>query len=241
MSLAGIRMPSSATTTNASASTAGGSYLFPILAASFALIVCFALEAVAQNRPEDRNRADSSRVSLGAPNAALCAEAAAAGRLDDQAAEACDRAVETERLTRANQIATQINRGAVHLRRRDGEAALSAYDAAIALDPDNADAHLSRGVALHMIGRPGPAVAAITEALSLGLSAPYVAYYYRAAAREALGDARGAYEDYRTALAIEPNWDPAHQELGRFARVRRDALADASEADDGGGGNRSAP
>lgn len=228
-------MLSSATTTNAQASTAGGSYLFPVVAASFALILCLDAAAAAQNRPEDRTRPDSSRVTLGAPNAALCAQAAAAGRVDDDAAEACDRAVATERLNRVNQIATHINRGAVHLRRRDGEAALAAYDAAIALDPDNAEAHMSRGVALHMIGRPGPAVAAITEALSLGPSAPYVAFYYRAAAREALGDARGAYEDYRTALAIEPNWDPAYQELGRFARVRRDALADASAAEEGGG------
>lgn len=229
-------MPPSATTKTAPTPKGVADYLFPLLAASFALIFCMANEALAQNRPEDRTRADSSRVSLGAPNANLCAEAAAAGRSDDEAAQACDRAVEMERLNRTNRIATEINRGAIYLRRRDGETALTAYDAVIAMDEDHAEAHMSRGVALHMMGRPGPAVSAITEALSLGVSAPYIAYYYRAAARESLGDARGAYEDYRTALEIEPNWDPAFQELARFARVRRDELADASVSEDTGGG-----
>lgn len=236
-------MPPSATTKTAPTPTVVANYLFPLLAASFALIYCLSAEAFAQNRPEDRTRPDSSRVSVGSPNATLCAEAAAAGRSDDEAARVCDRAIEMERLNRSNRIATEINRGAIYLRRRDGEAALSAYDAVLALDDEHAEAYMSRGVALHLMGRPGPAVASITEALSLGVSSPYIAYYYRAAARESLGDARGAYEDYRTALEIEPNWDPAFQELARFARVRRDELADASVGDTAGaaGDDGSAP
>ena len=73
----------------------------------------------------------------------------------------------------------------------------------------------------------GEAVAAITEALGLGVREPHKAYFNRGAAREALGDLRGAYEDYSTALEIQPDWGPANAELARFARARREHLADA--------------
>jgi hypothetical protein len=39
-----------------------------------------------------------------------------------------------------------------------------------------------------------------------------------------LGDVRGAYEDYNTALDIYPDWGPANAELQRFARQRRQHL-----------------
>jgi tetratricopeptide (TPR) repeat protein len=203
------------------------------LGATAGAIFALAASAWAQDTaPENRSRQSSARTSVGAPLASLCATAAAEGRSDDEAAAACDQAVVTERLNRSNVIATQMNRGAIHLRRREAALALDAYDALLALDDEHAEAHMSRGIALQMLGRPGPAVAAITEALGLGVSQPHMAYYYRAAARESLGDVRGAYEDYRTALDIEPNWGPAFEELARFARVRRDELvAELAEGD----------
>ncbi len=224
-------MRSSAMMTSAPALAPWRSIMLAALAATMGAIVLLNAAAWAQpSAPENRNREATARTSLGAPMAALCADAAATGRADDEAAQACDQAIATERLNRANMIATQINRGAIYLRRRDGARALEAYDAVIDLDDENANAHLSRGIALQLAGRPGPAVASITEALSLGVPQPHMAYYYRAAARESLGDVRGAYEDYRTALEIEPNWGPAFEELARFARIRRDELAEMAEA-----------
>jgi hypothetical protein len=44
----------------------------------------------------------------------------------------------------------------------------------------------------------------MTEALGLGVREPHKAYFNRGAAREALGDLRGAYEDYSTALKSSP-------------------------------------
>lgn len=220
----------SAKTKSAPAPRSFGHYIFHALWATVALTTA----AFAQpGQVENRNRETSSRSSLGAPMAVACAQAAAEGRSDDDAVTACNRAVTMERLNRSNMIAAQVNRGAVYLMRRDGAHALESYDAVIALDDDNADAHMSRGIALQMLGRPGPAVAALTEALSLGVARPYMAYYYRAAAREGLGDTRGAYEDYRTALEIEPNWGPAFEELARFARIRRDELASIHEDGEG--------
>jgi tetratricopeptide (TPR) repeat protein len=190
----------------------------------------FALPAFATGDGDDAasersERNKGARTVVGAPGSVECAAAAAAGRLDDDAIAACDRAIAAERLSRPNKIATLINRGAIHLRRRAGELALADFEAVIALEPRNAEGHLNRGAALVMVGRPGPAVAAITTALGYGVRYPYKAYFNRGAAREALGDVRGAYEDYNTALTIQPDWGPAEAELARFVRGRRERLA----------------
>jgi tetratricopeptide (TPR) repeat protein len=179
----------------------------------------------------DRTRGSDARTTVGAPASVQCAEAAGLGLSDDQSLATCDRALNLERLDRRSRIATLVNRGTVHLRRRNGEAALADLEAVIALQPDHAEAHLNRGAALVMMRRPGPAVAAMTEALSLGVREPHKAYLNRGAAREELGDLRGALEDYRTALEIQPDWGPAGQELARFARGRRDTIAETLAAD----------
>ena len=195
----------------------------PVLAALFFLLAPTAWAQLAD--PAAQERETGSRTVIGAPNAQACSQYAAAGDKSDAAVAACARALRTERLARPNRVATLINRGAVHLRRGEGDPALSDFDAVIALDPRNAEAHLNRGAALIMTHQPGPAVAAITEALSLGVREPHKAYYNRGAAREQLGDLRGAYEDYTTALQIQPDWGPAEAELARFVRMRQERLA----------------
>lgn len=199
-------------------------------AVAFMVAAMFAFPAFATGNGDDASseraeRNKGARTVVGAPGSVECAAAAAAGRVDDVAVAACDRAIAAERLNRTNKIATLINRGAIHLRRRSGELALADFDAVVAIDAKNAEAHLNRGAALVMVSRPGPAVAAITTALTLGVRYPHKAYFNRGAAREALGDLRGAYEDYNTALTIQPDWGPAEAELARFVRGRRERLA----------------
>jgi len=203
-----------------------GHFAAPAWLSGLALLVLAVGPAAAQPTASSSQGRDTvARTVIGAPQAEACGRFAAAGESSDQAIAACDRALRSERLGRANEIATHINRGALHLRRRAGEPALADFDAVIALDPQNAEAHLNRGAALIMVGRPGPAVAAITEALGLGVREPHKAYFNRGAAREALGDLHGALEDYTTALEIEPDWGPANAELNRFARTRQERLA----------------
>ena len=189
------------------------------------VLLCAAVPARAWADDNATERTKGARTMVGAPDSVRCALAAANQVIDNDAVEACDRAITTERLSRANRIATLINRGAIHLRRREGEAALADFDTVVAFAPRNAEAHLNRGAALVLVNRPGPAVAAITTALGFGVSAPHKAYFNRAAAREAMGDVRGAYEDYNTALTIQPDWGVAEAELARFARGRRERLA----------------
>ena len=113
-------------------------------------------------------------------------------------------------------LTVPVSRGAVVL---PGEPV-----AVIAIDRRQPEAQVNRGAALLQLHRFGPAIASFTEALGLGVQEPYKAYFNRGAAREALGDVRGAYEDYNTALEIYPDWGPANAELQRFARQRREHL-----------------
>ena len=158
-------------------------------------------------------------------NVRQCSALFSMGNTTDAVIGACTRALTYPRLTHDNAVQINMALGVIHLRRREGDSAIAAFDAVLALEPRNAEAHLNRGAGMVMIHQPGPAVAEITQALSLGVREPEKAYYNRGAAREALGDLRGAYEDYSTALQIRPQWAPADQELARFVRGRREHLA----------------
>jgi tetratricopeptide (TPR) repeat protein len=161
-----------------------------------------------------------------------CVTQVNAGDVSDRTLTECARALRYPRLTREAEVIIRVNRGVALLRRQEYQAALEDFDAVIALSPRHAEAHLNRGAALVQLHQPGPAVTAITEALSLGVREPHKAYYNRAAAREAMRDLRGAFEDYSTALEIQPDWGPANAELARFARARRDHLAGVLEEPD---------
>ena len=170
-------------------------------------------------------RQPGTRSVFGAPHTSKCRQAVAAGISDDAALEECNLAIRDEGISGSSGIGLITNRGVLHMRRHEGEAAIADFNTVIARDPRNADAYLNKGAALVMLRRPGEAVAAITTALSYGVDAPHKAYFNRAAAREAMGDVRGAYEDYNTALTIRPDWGAAEAELARFARGRRERLA----------------
>jgi tetratricopeptide (TPR) repeat protein len=161
----------------------------------------------------------------GDAHAQRCVQAASAGDSSDRAIEECTRALRYPHLSSSGAQQITINRGVIRLRRSEFALALADFDDVIRLNGNNAEAYLNRGTALLQLRNPGEAIASLTTAMSLGVAEPHKAYFNRAAAREALGDIRGAYEDYATALEIQPDWGPANAELARFARGRRDHLA----------------
>jgi tetratricopeptide (TPR) repeat protein len=179
---------------------------------------------LAQVAAVENERRGGSVTTIGTPAADACAQFVVTGNTSDQALAMCDRAL-VERLSRTQVMAIRLHRGVLHLRRQEAEAALADFDAAIALDRRQPEAHQNRGAALVQLRRYGEAVSTLTYALGLGVDDPHKVYFNRGAAREALGDLRGAYEDYSTALEIQPDWGPAEEELARFARNRRDHLA----------------
>ncbi len=171
-------------------------------------------------------RSDPSAVTVVGrdPNARRCSEQVLRGDTSDATIDRCTQALGYRHLTQAAEVLLRINRGVTYMRRQENEQALLDFDAVLEIQPRHAEAQVNRGAALLQLRRYGPAIAAFTEALGLDVQEPYKAYFNRGAAREALGDYRGAYEDYNTALEIYPDWGPANAELQRFARQRRETL-----------------
>jgi len=190
----------------------------PALAAAIA-VSTFAGVASAQ-------RSDPAAVTVVGrdPNARRCSEQVMRGDSSDATVEYCTRALSYRRIEQSARLQLLVNRGVTYMRQGQNEAALSDFDEVIEIEPRHAEAQMNRGAALLQLHRYGPAIAAFTEALGLDVRDPYKAYLNRGAAREALGDLRGAYEDYNTALEIYPNWAPADAELRRFTHTRREQV-----------------
>lgn len=158
---------------------------------------------------------------LGAGPARACYLAARDAAKSAEALRACDLALQASPLTSAERAATFVNRGVLHLQRRDAAPARADFDAALRLAPDLAEAHVNRGAALILLGEFAGALTALDRGLALGPADAHEAHFNRAIAYEQLGDLRRAYADYRQALALKPEWPLPAEELARFTVERR--------------------
>jgi tetratricopeptide (TPR) repeat protein len=120
-----------------------------------------------------------------------------------------------------------VNLGSVHGVLGQHEDALSAFDAALAIDPTQADAHANRGLALVKLGRYAEALTALDTALAR-VPTHVGALDNRGVALRETGQREAALTSHDAALARQPNYAPAHnnrgatlQALGRY----EDALA----------------
>ncbi|MCP4382710.1 MAG: tetratricopeptide repeat protein [Hyphomicrobiales bacterium] len=103
--------------------------------------------------------------------------------------------------------------GNAHLRAGRIDAALAAFDAAIAQAPRFAEAHCSRGVALQESGRMLEALAAFDQALALQPAYP-LAHYNRGNVLKAQGRLDAAVRAYDHAVQMEPRFPEAHLNRG---------------------------
>ncbi|MBY0563762.1 MAG: tetratricopeptide repeat protein [Hyphomonadaceae bacterium] len=191
-----------------------------------ALVAASAALAAPAASAQDPTADPRSVTVLGStPHARRCNAALAEGDSSDRAVSYCERALAYPRLSDDAKAQLEINVGVMRMRRGEHLVAIQHFDAALALTPNHAEAFMNRGAAQVQIRDYGLAIASLTEALSLGVTEPHKAYFNRGVARESMGDLRGAFEDYTTALEIQPDWGPANAELARFARGRRENLA----------------
>jgi tetratricopeptide (TPR) repeat protein len=137
--------------------------------------------------------------------------------------QACSVALRDPAMT--HRAALMLDRGVIEVRLGDTEAALKDYSGAIALDGNLGDAYISRAGLLVEMKRYDEARADIAQGIALGAGNLHVAYYSRAVIEEEGGDVKSAYRDYKTALAIRPDFAPAIRELSRFKVVNRSARA----------------
>ena len=136
---------------------------------------------------------------------------------------ACSTALDEQALTPHDRASTYVNRGILRARLADTKGAGDDYDMAIGLMPDLAEAYIDRGANFITLKNYRKALADLDKGLALGAKQPEIAYYDRAMANESLGDIRAAYEDYKKAVAIEPHFTLAIEQLRRFKVVRRSA------------------
>ena len=158
---------------------------------------------------------------LGDSKAAQCSRAALWGRDDDKTLAICDLAIEQEALDQMRRAATFVNRGIIHMRRREWQEAHSDFDEALKRKPELGEGYVNRGALLIGTKRFAEGLADTNRGIELGIEEPEKAYYNRAIAYEGLGDPKSAYYDYQQALAINPEWDLPRKELQRFTVTRR--------------------
>lgn len=160
--------------------------------------------------------ASQAITTIGSSAAQACYEAARDRRMAD--VSTCDQAL-SGALSSSDLVATHVNRGILHALREDYSSALLDYDRAIALDPDEAEAYLNKGLLLlRLPNRDREALELVSLAIAKKTKKPAVAYFARAMAHEGLGQAGAAYRDYHQAAMLDPKWDLPVRELRRFRK-----------------------
>ncbi|HEY1613269.1 MAG TPA: hypothetical protein VGF97_06200 [Rhizomicrobium sp.] len=134
---------------------------------------------------------------------------------------ACSFALEQTALPARDRAATLINRGILRSRSDDPNGAITDYNSGLVLDSSLGEGYVDRGAALIVLQRYQDALTDIDKGISLNANLPQIAYYDRAVVHEALGDIRAAYEDYKKATEIQPDFRLAQDQLARFKVVRR--------------------
>jgi tetratricopeptide (TPR) repeat protein len=148
--------------------------------------------------------------------AGLCATAAKAGHFDALGVESCTVAIAAEPLGRHELAATYVNRGTLFMAAMNWGSAMADFDQAIAIEPQMAEAYVNRGGALIGLKRFKEGEAEIDKGLALMPIEPEKAYGNRALARWSQDNLQGAYDDFKTALALKPDWAWVAEQMAQF-------------------------
>ena len=95
------------------------------------------------------------------------------------------------------------SRGETHHTMGRYEEAVTAFDRAIAIDPDHEGAWKNRGLSLAMLNRTSESEESFVRAIAIDPNDAEV-FYYQALARNATGDRAGALDSIERAVAIAP-------------------------------------
>jgi len=164
--------------------------------------------------------ANAATLTIGGSLARSCYEAAEARSSTSSDLDVCNRALTEEALLSADRVATHVNRGILRLVNREFQLADADFDRALAINPNQPEAWLNKGVSRLRQGDSAAAVPMIARAIELKTTRPALAFYTRGIAYEDRGDVKSAYADLVRARELEPRWDLPAKELARY-QVRR--------------------
>ena len=202
------------------ASNTGGSVLWfcflnklmevRMIGRTLALICASALVPVAAH-------AASMTVIGNNPAARECFLAADSDRVRPDAQALCTRALDSGSLRYRDQVATLVNRGVIRFRASQFDGAVADFDAVLARDANQPDALINKGITMLASGGDiDSAVRLLDRGLQGNPQRPWVGYYGRAVANELAGRDTQAYNDYRQAKLLRPEWKLASDALARF-------------------------
>lgn len=151
-------------------------------------------------------------------DAIACFRAADSEMRRPDAVDTCSKALRNRDLDRYDQMATLVNRGIVHFRLENFDAAIADFDSAMAIQSAQPDAMINRGITMLAAGHDIDAsMRYIDQGLEGGPQRPWVGYYGRAVANELAGRDGAAYRDYRRASDLRPDWQLPRQAMSRFS------------------------
>lgn len=157
----------------------------------------------------------SAETVIGGGNAQSCYEGADKGLSPHEYIPLCNAAL-SDVLSTSDRAATLINRGILKLANMQATGSLADFDAGLAIRGDMAEGYVDRGASLIMLKRYDEALADISKGISMNARRPQLAFYDRGLANEALGNIQAAYEDYKQAQTIDPEFVEPANELKRF-------------------------
>jgi len=165
--------------------------------------------------------ADAAISVIGNSIANSCYHTAEFGGDEDQGIKTCTYALQQEAMPIRDKAATYINRGILRSRVGDPNGALADYNQGLGIDPSLGEGYVDRGATYIALRQYDDALKDIDRGIEMGARQPHIAYYDRAIANEAVGNIRGAYQDYKKAVELEPDFALANQQLSRFRVVRK--------------------
>ncbi|HEY4114634.1 MAG TPA: hypothetical protein VGM17_11305 [Rhizomicrobium sp.] len=152
-----------------------------------------------------------------------CYRAAEFGGETRDGIQTCTYALDSQALTIRDRAATLINRGILRSRVGDTEGALADYNQGLTYDGSLGEGYVDRGAVYIALRRYDEALNDINKGIEMGAREPHIAYYDRAIVDEAMGNIRAAYEDYKKAVELQPDFTLASQQLARFKVIRSSA------------------
>ena len=158
---------------------------------------------------------------IGSGIAEDCYKAAEFGGSPMEGITTCTYAIDETALTNSDKAATYINRGILEARNNNPHAALEDYNRGLKLNGALGEGYVDRGASEIVLKDLDHALADINQGISLHANRLEIAYYDRAIVDEAQGNIRAAYEDYKMAVQLAPDFGLANEQLMRFKVVRK--------------------